>query len=78
MFSVNVFGPLYLMQAAVPHMPRGGRIVNIGTIASKMGLTGNPVFIASKAAVDAMTFSMAQEVNSTYTSIPSDQAADKH
>jgi len=61
-FSVNVFGPLYLIQATVPHMPRGGRIINIGTISSKMGIDGMPLYSASKAAMDALAFAMAKEL----------------
>jgi NAD(P)-dependent dehydrogenase (short-subunit alcohol dehydrogenase family) len=62
-FEVSVYGPLYLIQAAVSHMPRGSRIINIGSIASKLGLPGNPIYVASKAAKDALTFAMAQEVS---------------
>ena len=62
-FGINVFASLYLMQATVPIMPRGGRIINIGSIASKMGMTPIPLYCASKAAMDALTFSMATEVS---------------
>jgi NAD(P)-dependent dehydrogenase (short-subunit alcohol dehydrogenase family) len=61
-FNVDVFGPVRLMQAVVSHMPKGGRIINIGSIASKLGLAGLPVYGAAKAAMDALTFSMSQEV----------------
>jgi short-subunit dehydrogenase len=61
-FNVCVFGPIQLMQTVVPHMPKGGRIINIGSIASKLGLPGIPVYGAAKAAMDTLTFSMSQEV----------------
>ena len=61
-FNIGVFAPLKLIQATVPHMPRGGRIINIGSIASKLGLHGSAVYNASKAALDSLTFSMAKEV----------------
>lgn len=62
-FEVNVFGPLYLMQFAVPHMPRGGRIINVGSVASKLGIAGMPLYVASKGAMDALTFVLAREVS---------------
>ena len=61
-FRVNVFASLYMTQAVVPVMPRGGRIVNIGTIASKMGTAPIPLYSASKAAQDALAYAMAMEV----------------
>jgi NAD(P)-dependent dehydrogenase (short-subunit alcohol dehydrogenase family) len=50
------------MQVAVPHMPPGSRIINIGSVASKLGTPGTAIYGASKAAMDALTFSMAMEV----------------
>lgn len=62
-FEIAVYGPIYLIQATVPHMPKGGRIINIGTVASKIGLDAMPLYSASKAAMDALTFAMAREVS---------------
>ena len=62
-FAVNVFGPLYLMQSAVPHMPRGGRIINVGSVAAKLGIAGMPLYVATKGAMDALTFVLAREVS---------------
>jgi NAD(P)-dependent dehydrogenase (short-subunit alcohol dehydrogenase family) len=61
-FQVNVFGIIHLIEAAVPHMPRGGRIINIGSIGSKLRLDAVPIYGAAKAAMDALTFSISQEV----------------
>ncbi|KAK6844710.1 hypothetical protein PG995_014820 [Apiospora arundinis] len=63
-FGVNVFGPLYMIQAVVGagKMPRGGRIINIGSIASKMGLQVASIYAAAKAAQDSMTASWAGEL----------------
>jgi NAD(P)-dependent dehydrogenase (short-subunit alcohol dehydrogenase family) len=63
-FQVGVFGPIYLIQAALPHMSQGGRIVNIGSVASKIGFWKAPLYTASKAAMDALTFAMSREVRS--------------
>lgn len=62
-FAVNYFGPLNMIQQTVPHMPRGGRIVNIGTIASKIGWEADPTYAASKAAMDHLTLSVSKEVS---------------
>ncbi|KAB5547260.1 short chain type dehydrogenase [Coniochaeta sp. 2T2.1] len=61
-FAVNVHGPLFMVQSAVPMMPRGGRIINIGSVGSKTGTPESAVYVASKAAVDALTFAMAKEL----------------
>ncbi|SPO03346.1 related to 3-oxoacyl-[acyl-carrier-protein] reductase [Cephalotrichum gorgonifer] len=61
-FAVNVFGPLLMMQAAVPYMPRNSRVINIGSVASRLGPRGTALYGASKAAMDALTFSMAYEL----------------
>lgn len=62
-FHANVQGPLLLVQAALPYMPRGGRIINISTCLSRMG-QHSPVYTASKAALDSLTFTWALEVMS--------------
>ena len=64
MFEVNVIGTFLFCKAAVPRMiDRGwGRIVNVASIAGK---EGNPTLLpysASKAAVIALTKSMAKEL----------------
>jgi NAD(P)-dependent dehydrogenase (short-subunit alcohol dehydrogenase family) len=61
-FGVNVFGTILLTQAVVPYMPKGGRIINITSIASKMGMDALPIYGASKAAVDSLTHVWAKEV----------------
>ena len=63
-FAVNVFGVIYMTQAivGVGRMPKGGRIVNIGSIASKV-LVPPPVYGATKAAMDALTTLWAGEVS---------------
>ncbi|OQV01778.1 hypothetical protein CLAIMM_07073 isoform 1 [Cladophialophora immunda] len=61
-FAVNVFASLYMTQAVVSVMPRGGRIINIGSIASKMGMAPIPLYSASKAAMDTLSYAMAMEL----------------
>ncbi|KAH7303767.1 hypothetical protein B0I35DRAFT_156520 [Stachybotrys elegans] len=63
-FGVNTFGPLYMSQAVVGsgRMPQGGRIVNIGSVVSKMGMNGLAIYSASKAAQDSFTEALAEEL----------------
>jgi hypothetical protein len=63
-FAVNVFGVIYMTQAVVGvgHMPKGGRIINIGSIASKI-LVPPLIYDVTKAAQDALTTLWAGEVS---------------
>src|SRR5262249_55446884 len=62
--DVNVLGPFLFCKAAVPRMlARGyGRIVNVASIAGKEGNPTLMPYSASKAAVIAMTKSLAKEL----------------
>jgi len=59
--NINILGPIILTQVAVPHMREGGRIINITSVTSKLGLPFFPVYSASKAALDSLTFSWSHE-----------------
>lgn len=63
-FDVNVIGPFLFCKAAVPRMmARGyGRIVNVASIAGKEGNPTLMPYSASKAAVIALTKSLAKEL----------------
>ncbi|KAK2604262.1 hypothetical protein N8I77_007206 [Diaporthe amygdali] len=63
-FGVNVFGALYMTQAAIKlgNMPRGGRIINIGSIVSRMGPADMGVYATTKAATDALMATWALEL----------------
>ena len=56
-YAVNVLGPLLLMKAVVPYLPknRSGRVVNVSSISATIGTVGSSVYGGSKAALDAMT-----------------------
>jgi NAD(P)-dependent dehydrogenase (short-subunit alcohol dehydrogenase family) len=64
-FGVNVFGVIYMTQAVVGvgQMPKGGRIINIGSIASKILVPVSPVYCVAKAAQDGLTTLWAGEVS---------------
>lgn len=65
-FRTNVFGALYMLKAAVPYMPRGSRVINISSIASKLGIGVLPIYGASKAALDSLSYAWAQEVRKSF------------
>ncbi len=61
-FAVNVDGPFFLSQAALPHLiQRGGNIVNVASSAALVGEAFLVPYAASKAALVHMTRSMAME-----------------
>ncbi len=62
--AINMTGPFHFCRAVLPHMrgQRYGRIVNIASIAGKEGNPRMAPYSATKAAVIAMTKSIAKEV----------------
>lgn len=62
-FNLNVTGLLLTTKEAVKLMgPDGGSIVNIGSIVGSMPAPGASAYSASKAAVNAITISLSQEL----------------
>jgi len=61
-FRTNVFGYLFMAQAAVPHLPEGGSIVNTGSITGVRGHEKLVDYSATKGAIQALTFSLAQSL----------------
>ncbi|KAH8555123.1 hypothetical protein BGW37DRAFT_525236 [Umbelopsis sp. PMI_123] len=62
--NVNVKGPLFLVQAAAPHMKDGGRIINLSTSLTHAS-TITPeylVYAATKGAVEQMTRVLAKDL----------------
>jgi len=63
MLDVNVKGVFWLTQAVLPLLRDGARIVNVSSIAGRIGRAGGrSVYGASKAAVDAFTRNWALEL----------------
>jgi 3-oxoacyl-[acyl-carrier protein] reductase len=61
--NLNVLGLILTTQEAVKHFnSAGGSIVNVSSVVSSMGLEGLSVYSATKAAVDAVTRSLAKEL----------------
>ncbi len=59
MFSINVKGVYFALRAACAHLPRGGSIVNIASVAGRVGRPTLMHYAASKAAVISLTRSAA-------------------
>lgn len=56
-YTINVLGPILLLQAALPYLPtdRSGRIVNLSSVSSSLGFHGQTIYGGTKAAIEAMT-----------------------
>ena len=61
-FATNVHGPLALVQAALPHLPSGGRVINVTSIAQLYPMAEKTAYAAAKGALDAMTRTWALEL----------------
>lgn len=60
--NTNVRGTFFLIQALVPHLADGGRIVNVSTSLTRHVSPGTSLYAASKIAVEALTRSLAVEL----------------
>lgn len=64
MFEVNVLGVMRLCRAALPHLRKrpGSRIVNVSSIAGRLGLPFNSTYCATKFAVEGLSESLQYEL----------------
>ena len=64
MMAVNLRAPLFLAQAALPHMRErgGGSIINIGSIEGLGANPGHAAYCASKSGIHGMTRAMALDL----------------
>jgi cyclic-di-GMP-binding biofilm dispersal mediator protein len=60
-FLTNTFGHIFLVQAALPHMPKGSVLVGISGVIAEQNLPGMSVYGASKAAVQSFDEAMSRE-----------------
>ena len=65
-FDTNVKGPIFLTQAVVPHIARGGRIVFVSSAAARLGVAGQTVYGATKAAGEALVRVWAKELGQSH------------
>jgi 3-oxoacyl-[acyl-carrier protein] reductase len=62
-FNTNVLGLLQMTQEAAKHIgPKGGSIINISSVVSRLNLPGSSVYAATKASVDTITRILAKEL----------------
>ncbi|RDI49056.1 SDR family NAD(P)-dependent oxidoreductase [Nocardia mexicana] len=61
-FDTNLSGPLFLTQAALPHIGSGGVIVNVTSNSPHRGWPGASVYGATKVALDFLTKTWALEL----------------
>lgn len=62
LFEVNVLGPLRCIQAALPHMNKGGRIINISSVIGKRAIPKVGGYCATKFALNALSDALRVEV----------------
>jgi 3-oxoacyl-[acyl-carrier protein] reductase len=62
-FNTNVLGPLLMIREAVKYFgPRGGSVINIGSVASHLTPPNFSIYTATKSALDAITRVLAKEL----------------
>ncbi|UQC83907.1 uncharacterized protein CLUP02_09403 [Colletotrichum lupini] len=66
LMAVNVRAVIFMTQSVLPHINRGGRIVNLSSISARGGYPTQSVYAASKAAVEGLTRVWATELGHKY------------
>ena len=61
LFLTNTFGHIFLVQAAMPHMPKGSVLVGISGVIAEQNLPGMSVYGASKAATKSFNEAFGRE-----------------
>jgi NAD(P)-dependent dehydrogenase (short-subunit alcohol dehydrogenase family) len=61
-FEVNTVGPLNCIQAALPHMGEGGRIVNVSSVVGKRAIPKVGAYCATKSALNALSDALRVEL----------------
>ncbi len=63
-YQTNVYGPIRTIQAVLPQMRQqnGGKIINISTIGSVVGLPFRSIYCATKASLDMITEALRMEI----------------
>jgi NAD(P)-dependent dehydrogenase (short-subunit alcohol dehydrogenase family) len=62
-YRVNVVGPFQMTRACAPALAASrGAVVNVSSVAAKLGIGSSVAYAASKAALNAMTYSLARSL----------------
>ena len=60
---MNIRGVVVAIQAALPHLPEGGRIINIGScLANRVAQPGIAVYAMTKSALNSLTRGLARDL----------------
>jgi short-subunit dehydrogenase len=62
-FEVNTVGPLNCIQAVLPHMGEGGRIINVSSVVGKRAIPKVGAYCATKSALDALSDALRVEID---------------
>ena len=62
LLEINLVAPLDLVRRLAPHMPDGGRIINITSIAGPIARSGDAAYTAAKGGLEALTRALAAEL----------------
>ncbi len=61
-FAINTKAPFFIVQRALDRLRDGGRIVNISSVATRVAFPAIAAYSMTKAALDYLTLSLAQEL----------------
>ena len=61
-FEVNTVGPLNCIQAVLPHMRRGGRIINVSSVVGRRSVPKVGGYCATKSALNALSDALRVEI----------------
>jgi NAD(P)-dependent dehydrogenase (short-subunit alcohol dehydrogenase family) len=70
-YEVNVLGPLHCIQAALPRMRRGGRIINVSSIVGLRSIPKVGGYCSSKSALNALSEALRVEIASRGVTVTS-------
>jgi len=70
-FEVNVIGALNCIQAALPHMQPGGRIINVSSVVGKRSIPKVGAYCATKSALNALSDALRVEVTGKHITVTS-------
>ncbi|GIX29775.1 MAG: beta-ketoacyl-ACP reductase [Porticoccaceae bacterium] len=60
--DTNLSGPFRMVRAALPHLPAGGAIINVGAVVGERGFPGDAPYGASKSGLAGLTRVLAVEL----------------
>ncbi|KAL4780905.1 hypothetical protein BJX76DRAFT_336743 [Aspergillus varians] len=66
MFYTNVRFPMFLVKECLPHLRRGGRVVNISSVVARQGWTMQSAYGATKACMESLARTWAVELGQKY------------